>query len=129
MTLLSGAGLFLALLAWRRPRPGAVLAVAAVIIGSLAVTQLNAVEVMPDWWEAVGALAVTGLFLRAVTIGQTRLVAVLLAAGVFFLVLVRRQDAVFLTAPLAAAALVVPAWRRRGTLAAIAVGLAAGAAE
>jgi hypothetical protein len=129
MTLLSGAGLFLALLAWRRLRPGPVLVLAAVIIGSLAVTQLNAVQVMPDWWEAVGALAVTGLFLRAVTIGRTRLVAVLLAAGVFFLVLVRWQDAVFLTAPLAAAALVVPAWRRRGTLAAIAVGLAAGAAE
>jgi hypothetical protein len=129
MTLLSGAGLLLALLAWRRLRPGAVLALAAVIIGSLAVTQLNAVQVMPDWWEAVGALAVTGLFLRAVTIGQTRLVVVLLAAGVFFLVLVRWQDAVFLTAPLAAAALVVPGWRRRGTLAAIAAGLAAGAAE
>jgi len=129
MALLSGAGLFLALLAWRRVRPGPVLAVAAVIIGSLAVTQLNAVQVMPDWWEAVGALAVTGLFLRAVTFGQTRVVAVLLAAGVFFLVLVRWQDAVFLTAPLVAAALVVPAWRRRGTLAAIAIGLAAGAAE
>ena len=129
MTMLSGAGLFLALLPWRRLRPGPVLALAAVIIGSLAVTQLNAVQVMPDWWEALGALAVTGLFLRAVTIGQGRLVAVLLAAGVFFLVLVRWQDAVFLAAPLAAAALVVPAWRRRGTLAAVAVGLAAGAAE
>ncbi|MGO9080098.1 MAG: hypothetical protein ACLQDY_13805 [Streptosporangiaceae bacterium] len=129
LALLSGAGLFLALSAWRRVRPGPVLAVAAVIFGSLAVTQLNAVQVMPDWWEAVGVLAVTGLFLRAVTIGQTRLVAVLLAAGVFFLVLVRWQDAVFLTAPLAAAALLVPAWRRRGTLAAIAAGLAAGAAE
>ena len=129
MTVLSGAGLFLALLAWRRLRPGPALALAAIIIGSLAVTQLNAVQVMPDWWEALGALAVTGLFLRAVTIGQTRLVAVLLAAGVFFLVLVRWQDAVFLVAPLATAALVVPAWRRRGTLAAIAVGLAAGAAE
>jgi hypothetical protein len=129
MALLSGAGLFLALSAWRRVRPGPVLAVAAVIIGGLAVTELNAVQVMPDWWEAVGALAVTGLFLRAVTVGQTRLVAVLLAAGVFFLVLVRWQDAVFLTAPLVAAALVVPAWRRRGTLAAIAAGLAGGAAE
>lgn len=129
MTLLSGAGLFLALLAWRRLRPGPVLAVAAVILGGLAVTELNAVQVMPDWWEAVGALAVTGLFLRAVTIGQTRLVAVLLAAGVFFMVLVRWQDAVFLIAPLVVAALVVPAWRHRQTLAAIAVGLAAGAAE
>ena len=129
MTLLSGAGLFLALLAWRRLRPGHVLAVAAVIVGSLAVTQLSAVQVMPDWWEAIGALAVTGLFLQAVTIGHTRLVAVLLAASVFFLVLVRWQDAVFLTAPLVAATLVVPAWRRRGALAAIAVGLTAGAAE
>jgi hypothetical protein len=129
MTLLSGVGLLLALLAWRRLRSGPVLVVAAVIIASLAVTQLNAMQVMPDWWEAIGALAVTGLFLRAVIIGQSRLVTVLLAAGVFFLVLVRWQDAVFLTAPLVAAALVVPAWRRRGTLAAIAVGLAAGAAE
>jgi hypothetical protein len=129
LTLLSGAGLFLALLAWRRLRPGPVLALTVVIIGSLAVTQLSAVEVMPDWWEAIGALAVTGLFLQAVTIGLTRLVAVLLAAGVFFMVLVRWQDAVFLTAPLVAGALVVPAWRCRGTLAALAAGLAAGAAE
>jgi hypothetical protein len=129
MALLSGAGLFLALLAWRRLRPGPVLALAVVIIGGLGITQLNAVQVMPDWWEAIGALAVTGLFLQAVTIGLTRLVAVLLAVGVFFLALVRWQDAVFLVAPLAAAALVVPAWRRRGMLAAIAAGLAAGAAE
>jgi hypothetical protein len=129
MTLLSGAGLFLALLAWRRLRPGHVLALAAVIIGGLAVTQINAVEVMPDWWEAIGALAVTGLFLRLVIIGPTRLVTVLLAVSVFFLVLVRCQDAVFLTAPLVVAALAVPAWRRRGTLAAIGAGLAAGAAE
>jgi hypothetical protein len=129
MTLLSGVGLFLALLAWRRLRPGPVLALTVVIIGSLAVTQLSAVEVMPDWWEAIGALAVTGLFLQAVTTGLTRLVAVLLAAGVFFLVLVRWQDAVFLTAPLVAGALVVPAWRCRGMLAALAAGLAAGAAE
>jgi hypothetical protein len=129
MTLLSGLGLFLALLAWRRLRPIPALVLAAVIIGSLAVTQLNVVQVMPDWWEAIGALAVTGLFLQAVTIGYTRLVTVLLAVGVFFLVLVRWQDAVFLVAPLVAAPLVVPAWRRRGTLAAISVGLAAGAAE
>jgi hypothetical protein len=129
MTLLCGAGLLLALLAWHHLRPGPVLALAAVIIGGLAVTQMNAVQVMPDWWEAAGVLAVTGLFLRAVTIGQTRPVLALLAAGVFFLVLVRWQDAVFLVAPLVAAALVVPAWRRRGTLTAIAVGLAAGAAE
>jgi hypothetical protein len=129
MALLSGAGLFLALLAWRRLRPGPVLALTVVIMASLAVTQLNAVEVMPDWWEAIGALAVTGLFLQAVTTGPTRLVAVLLAAGVFFLVLVRWQDAVFLTVPLAAAALAVPAWRCHRTLAALAAGLAAGAAE
>lgn len=129
MALLSGAGLFLALLAWRRLRPWPVLALTAVIIGGLAVTQLSAIQVMPDWWEAIGALAVTGLFLQAVTTGLTRLVAVLLAAGVFFMMLVRWQDAVFLTAPLAAGALVVPAWRRRGTLAALAAGLAAGAAE
>ncbi len=129
LALLSGAGLFLALLAWRRLRPGPVLALTVVIIGGLAVTQLSAVEVMPDWWEAIGALAVTGLFLQAVTTGLTRLVAVLLAAGVFFLMLVRWQDAVFLTVPLVAGAVVVPAWRCRGTLAALAAGLAAGAAE
>ncbi len=129
MLLLSSAGLLLALLAWRRLRRGPVLAVAAIVIGSLAVTQLNAIQVMPDWWEAIGALAVTGLFLRAVTIGQDWLVTGLLAAAVFFLVLVRWQDAVFLVTPLVAAALVVPAWRRRRTLAAIAAGLIAGAAE
>ncbi len=130
MALLSGAGLLLALLAWRRLRPDWVIAVAGLILGSLGIAQLSGVQAMPDWWVALGALAVTGLFLRAVT-GRmrARTVLPLLAAATFFLVLQRLQDAAFLLAPLIIAVVVVPAWRRPRVLGAILAGLAAGLAE
>jgi hypothetical protein len=107
-----------------------VLAVAGVILGSLGIAQLTGVQAMPDWWVALGALALSGLFLRAVT-GRIRArVGLPLLAGVtFFLALMRPQDSAFLLAPVIAAALLVPAWRDRRVLAAIGVGIVAAAAE
>ena len=130
MALLSGIGLFLALFAWRGLRPAWVLAVAGVMLGGLGIAQLSGVQVMPDWWVALGAIAVTGLFLQAVT-GRmrSRVVLPLLAATTFFLVVQRPQDTAFLLAPLIAAALLIPAWRNRGVLAAFGLGLVLGAAE
>lgn len=130
MALLSGAGLFLALFAWRGLRRAWTLAVAGAILGSLGISQLSGVQVMPDWWVALEALAVTGLFMQAVTGRMSgRVVLPLLAAGTFFLALLRFQDAAFVMAPVIAAALVVPAWRNRRVLVAIGIGFAVAAAE
>jgi hypothetical protein len=130
MAALSALGLFLALLAWRGLRPVWVLAVAGVVIGSFAIAELGGVQVLPDWWVALGGLAVIGLFMQAVT-GRIRrrVVLPLLAASTFFLILLRPQDAAVLMAPVIAAALMVPAWRHRGVLAASGAGIAAGAVE
>jgi hypothetical protein len=130
MAVLSAVGLFLALLAWRGLRPAWVLAIAGLLLGSLAISQLSGVQAMPDWWVALGALAVTGLFLQAVT-GRMRdrLVLPLLAATTFFLILLRPQDSAFLLAGIIATAFIVPGWRNRRVLAAIGVGIVAGAAE
>ncbi len=130
MALLSGIGLFLAMLAWRGLRPAWVLAVAGFILGSLSVTQLSGVQVYPDWWSALAALAVTGLFLQAVTGRMSDRVALpLLAAVAFFIVLLRLQNIVFVLPPVIGAVHVVPAWRKPRVLAAIGAGIAAGIAE
>ena len=131
MAVLSAIGLFLALLAWRGLRPAWVLAVAGLLLGSLAISQLSGVQAMPDWWVALGALAVTGLFIQAVT-GRMRdrLVLPLLAATTFFLILLRPQDSAFLLArdhrrPRSSCR----AGGTAGVLAAIGIGIVAGALE
>ena len=130
MALLSGAGLFLALLCWRGLRPTWVLAVAGFILGSLAVALLSGPLAMPDLWEALGALAVTGLFLQAVTRRlPSRVMLPLISIVVFFLFLVRYQDACFIVAPLIVATMVVPAWRNLRVLGAFAAGIIAGVSE
>lgn len=130
MSLLSGLGLFLAMLAWRGLRPAWVLGVAGFILGSLSITQLSGVQVYPDWWAALGVLAVTGLFLQAVTGRMSgRVVLILLAAGAFLIVMMRPQNIAFVLAPTIGAALIVPAWRKPKVLIAIGIGIAAGAAE
>ena len=60
LALLAGAGLFLALLAWRGLRPAWLLALAGVIFGGLWVTQSLATQLFPNYWIAVCALAGTG---------------------------------------------------------------------
>jgi hypothetical protein len=130
MALISGLGLFLGMLTWRGLRPAWVLAVAGFILGSLSITQLSGVQVYPDWWAALGALAVTGLFLQAVT-GRmsSRVVLPLIGAGAFLIVMMRPQNTAFVLAPTMGAALVVPAWRKIRVLAAIGIGIVTGAAE
>jgi hypothetical protein len=130
MAVLSGIGLFLALLAWRGIRPAWVLAVAGFVLASLSITQLSGVQVYPDWWTAVALLAMTGLFLQAVT-GRMRgrLVIWLIGVNAFFIVLLRPQNIFFALVPMIAAGVLVPAWRNRGVLTAIAVGVALGLAE
>ena len=112
LSVLAGAALFLALLAWRRLRPAWVLALAGLVFGGLWAAQAAAPLVFPNFWAAVGALAGAGLFLRGVTkIGSPRVNTSLLGVAVAFTTLMRPADAVFLFIPLLLLALTVTAWR------------------
>jgi len=107
LALLAGAGLFLALLAWRGLRPAWLLALAGVIFGGLWVTQSLAPQLFPNYWIGIGALASAGLFLRGLVTGRaTTGILAALAAAVAFAALMRPADAVFLAIPLLAIAAV-----------------------
>ncbi len=130
MSVLSAVGLFLGLLSWRGLRPMWVLALAGLILASLAITQESGVQVYPDWWGALGVLALTGLFLQAVS-GRLRprVVLPLIAFASLIIVLMRPQNIVFIMGPAILAAVVVPAWRNRKVLVAMVVGAALGCLE
>src|SRR6266702_4341486 len=121
LSLACGLGLTLALWTWRRLRPAWVLGLAAVLFGGLWVAQYYGPQAMPDMWSALGGLAAVGCFLR----GGSKASAGL-AASVAFVTLVRPGDAVYLAAPLLAAAVIRRRWR---PAAAVAGGLLAGGAE
>ena len=128
LSLLSAAGLVLALLAWRTLRKSWVLALAGVAFGGLWVAQYYGPQAMPDMWSAFGSLAAVGFFLRY---AATRTWQSLAGAGgcVAFVALVRPGDAAYLAVPLVAAALAVPAWRSWRLGLAVIAGLAAGGTE
>ncbi|HUA43050.1 MAG TPA: hypothetical protein VMA32_15850 [Streptosporangiaceae bacterium] len=130
MSLLSATGLFLAMLCWRGLRPIWVLALAELILASLAITQNSGVQIYPDWWGALGVLALTGLFLHAVNATMSdRVVLPLIAVAGLLIALMRPQNVVFLMGPAILAALVVRRWRKPKVLAAMGIGVAAGFLE
>jgi len=130
MAVLSALGLFLAVFCWRGLRPAWVLAIAGLILASLAITQNSGVQVYPDWWAGVGILAFTGLFLHAVN-GTMRsgLALTLIGAVSFFIVMMRPQNIVFIMGPAIAAVVLVPAWRKPKVLLAMGAGIALGLLE
>ncbi len=133
LSLVSGLGLFLALLVWRRTRPAWVLALAAVMFGGLWVAQYYGPQAMPDEWVAFAVLASTGLFLAAAGGDRAgpppRGALIGLAGCVGLAALLRPLDAVFITIALVGAALAVRSWRRWQLIAATLTGLAAGGAQ
>jgi hypothetical protein len=130
MSVLSAIGLFLAVLCWRGLRPVWVLALAELVLASLAITQNSGVQVYPDWWGALGLLALTGLFLHAVNgTMRARVVLPLIGLASLIIVLMRPQNIVFLMGPVILACLVVRNWRNLRVLTAMAVGTAFGFVE
>ncbi|MFF6777714.1 hypothetical protein ACFY8W_29750 [Streptomyces sp. NPDC012637] len=117
LALLSGAALFGTLWIWRRILPGPVLTVAGGLFAGLWITLFYGPRVMPNLWCAFGALAAVGCFLHAVGKprgpGQGRAALLGLGAAVGAVTLLRPADGFWLALPLLAAALLVPAWRRR----------------
>ncbi|TXC99473.1 hypothetical protein [Streptomyces sp. ISID311] len=128
LAVLSGGGLFLALWVWRRLRPVPVLALAGTLFAGLWVTQLYGPQAMPNLWVAFAGLAAVGCFLRAAQDRADRSALVQLPCALAAVALLRPSDAAWLTLPLAAAALLVPHWRRPVLLAVIAAGLVLGGA-
>jgi hypothetical protein len=107
-----------------------VLALAELVLASLAITQNSGVQLYPDWWGAVGLLALTGLFLHAVRgTMRPRVVLPLIALASLLIALMRPQNVVFLMGPAILACLVVRGWRNLRVLAAMAVGVALGCLE
>jgi hypothetical protein len=127
MAVLSAVGFFLTMLCWRGIRPMWVLALAGLIIASLAISQDSGVQIYPDWWGALGVLALTGLLLHAVNgTMRGRLVLPLIAVASLVIVVMRPQNLVFIMGPAIIAVIVVPGWRQLRILAAMAAGTALG---
>jgi len=130
MSVLSAVCLFLALLCWRGLRPVWLLALAGLVLGSLAITQNSGVQVYPDWWGALGLLALTALFLHGVNgTMRNRLVLPLIALASFVIVVMRPQNVIFLMGPIVIGALVLRGWRKPKIIAAMGLGIAFGFLE
>ncbi|MEV7380030.1 hypothetical protein [Streptomyces lydicus] len=136
LAVLSGAGFLLTLCLWRRLLPAPVPALGGALFAGLWITLFYGPQAMPNLWTAYAALVATGCFLLAVrqpaaqlAPGAGRSAAVGLAVAVAVAGLMRPLDAVWLSLPLFAAALCVPAWRRSTVLLAVPAGLVLGCAE
>lgn len=125
MAALAGGALYLGFRPWlgvlRRP---AGVWVAAGLYGSLWFALFYANSAMPNHYTAMGAAAATGCFLlrdpgRGAYAG--------IVTGLAVVTLMRPNDGAAVALPMLVAALLVPAWRGRGRLVAVVVGVGAGA--
>jgi hypothetical protein len=118
---LSSAGLAAAFWPWLRVLRPVVAPAAALFFSTIWFTAAFGSLVMPNLYVGLGAVAVTGLFVRAVNDPVWWRLA-LTAAAAGFVALVRPTDSVLVMAPLIATALVVPRLRRLRVLVAVAIG-------
>ncbi len=106
---------------WRRLLHPAVAPLAALLFATTWFATLFGLLVMPNLYVGLGAVATTGLFLRAVqTSSRWRTGLAGLAAA--FVAVVRPTDSVLLLVPIFACALLIPRLRRVDVLAALAIG-------
>jgi hypothetical protein len=126
LALLSGAGLYLGLRAWRGLFPVSVLATAGAFFATLWVTLFYGPQAMPNYWVAIGALICVGCFLRARRERPAPGPLWGVVAGAALMAWMRPTDAVWVILPL----LVLAPVRRHGRLLlALVGGLAAGGVE
>ncbi|WP_217143434.1 hypothetical protein [Streptomyces sp. AC627_RSS907] len=126
LAVLSGAGLYLALRAWKGLFPVRVLATAGAFFASLWVTLFYGPQAMPNYWVAIGALVCVGCFLRSWQGLSGRAALWGVVAGAALMAWMRPTDAVWVTLPLLVLVLVR---RRPLLLLALVGGLAAGGVE
>ncbi|TDQ51555.1 hypothetical protein [Actinorugispora endophytica] len=114
---------------WLRLWPTPVVApLAALGYATLWVSLFYTASAMPNHYTAMAAVGAVGWFLAAARGRGPRGALAALGAMLVVAGLMRPSDAFWLAAPLGAAALAVPAWRRPGLVAAVAVGALAGVA-
>ena len=118
---LSSAGLLAAFWPWLRVLRPTVAPAAALFFSTIWFTAVFGSLVMPNLYVGLGAVAVLGLFVRAVHDPVWWRVA-LTAAVAAFVALVRPTDSVLVIAPLFAVGLVVTRLRRLRVLAVVAIG-------
>ncbi|MFD0066951.1 hypothetical protein [Streptomyces sp. NPDC056690] len=106
-----------------------VLALAGTLFGGLWVTQLYGPQAMPNLWTALSALTAVGCFLRAAANHSDRRALIGLCLALAAAALFRPTDALWLSLPMAAAALGARSRRRPALLAALVAGLALGGAQ
>jgi hypothetical protein len=129
LAVLGGAAVVLAYWPWlavssRR----AVVPLAALLFTGLWITGFYVSEVIPNFWVAVGGVALAGWFVRyARAGGRTALVG--MVAGGAVVALMRPGDAFWILMPLPIAAVLVRRWRRPALLVAVVAGPALGAAQ
>ncbi|MGV9455267.1 hypothetical protein [Streptomyces sp. NPDC003635] len=112
LAVVSGLALYLALRAWRGLFPPRVLAAGGALFASLWVTLFYAPQAMPNLWVALGALLAVGCFLRARAADRPDRRALWgVAVGTAVMAVMRPTDAVWITLPLLATALVLRHWR------------------
>ncbi|GAA3965368.1 hypothetical protein FOF52_01035 [Thermobifida alba] len=125
----AAAAMFAAFWPWLRLWPrGSVAPLAALGYASLWVSLFYAAAAMPNHYTAMAAVGAVGWFLVALREPGSRAAPAGLAVMLAVAGLMRPSDAFWLTAPLGLAALLVPAWRRAGLVAAVAGGALAGVA-
>jgi hypothetical protein len=106
----------------------AVVPLAALLFTGLWVTGYYASEVIPNFWVAIGGVALAGWFARYVVAGGRGPLIGITAAGAFT-TLMRPGDAFWIVLPLPIAAVLVRRWRRPALIVAVFAGLALGAAQ
>jgi hypothetical protein len=130
LAVLAGVVLFLALLAWRGTRPGWQLGLAGVIFGGLGVTQMQAYQLFPNYWIALGCLAGAGLTARTIRNGRASWPTLaLLVVAAAFTALMRPTDALAVFVPLLVLAVLALRLRAVPVLLAGVAGLIIGAGE
>ncbi|MCT9929713.1 hypothetical protein N5079_05700 [Planotetraspora sp. A-T 1434] len=126
LSVLSGAGLFVAYLPWLRLRNGPVVPLAAALFAGLWLSLFYGNEAMPNLWVALSGVAGAGLFCLGTRERPGGLVPAGLVAAFAVASLVRPTDASWLSLPLVVHGL---AHRRFRTALAVAGGVAIGWAE
>jgi len=124
-SVLSSVALVAAFWPWRRVLHPAVAPLGALLFATTWFAVFFGLLVMPNLYVGLGAVAVTGLFLRAVDT-RTRRHTLAAAAAAAFVALVRPSDSVLLVAPVVAVALAVPRFRRVPQVLALGAGVAVG---
>ena len=120
--LLSGVGLVVAFWPWRRVLPPAVAPLAALFFGTFWVTLYYGSLAMPNLYVALGAVGLTGLFLRQLQ-QPTRWRLVVAAVVAALVALIRPTDSVLLVGPVVLLALGARRLRDYRLVAALLIGV------